>query len=60
MQEIQSKTYKHELGKTKEHQLKKCNPIRPGGGRGLRGLDDQTHNCQSETSYSMVPKLCDF
>ena len=34
------------------------NPIRPGGG--LRGPDDQTHSCQSETSYSMTPKLGDF
>ena len=34
------------------------NPIRPGGG--IRGPDDQTHSCQSETSYSMMPKLCDF
>ena len=33
------------------------NPIRPGG---LRGPDDQTHSCQSETSYPMMPKLCDF
>ena len=31
-----------------------------GGGGGLRGPDDQTHSCQSETSYSMMPKLCDF
>ena len=36
------------------------NPIRPGGGGGLRGPDDQTHSCQSETSYSMMPKLCNF
>ena len=35
------------------------NPIRPGGG-GLRGPDDQTHSCQSETSYSMMPKLGDL
>ena len=27
---------------------------------GLRGPDDQTHSCQSETSYSMMSKLCDF
>ena len=33
------------------------NPIRPGGG--LRGPDDQTHSCQSETSYPMMPKLGD-
>ena len=33
------------------------NPIRPGG---LRGLDGQTHSCQSETSYPMMPKLGDF
>ena len=36
------------------------NPIRPGGGGGLRGPDDQTHSCQSESSYSMMPKLGDF
>ena len=35
------------------------NPIRPGGG-GLRGPDGQTHSCQSETSYPMMPKLGDF
>ena len=34
------------------------NPIRPGGG--LRGPDGQTHSCQSETSYPMMPKLGDF
>ena len=33
------------------------NPIRPGG---LRGPDDQTHSCQSETSCPMMPKLGDF
>ena len=33
---------------------------RGGGGGGLRGPDDQTHSCQSETSYSMMSKLCDF
>ena len=32
-------------------------PIRP---RGLSGLDDQIHSCHSETSYPMMPKLCDF
>ena len=26
----------------------------------LRGPDDPTHSCWSETCYSMVPKLCDF
>ena len=31
-----------------------------GRGGGLRGPDDQTHNCQSETSYSMMSKLGDF
>ena len=36
------------------------NPIRPGGGGKLRGPDDRTHSCQSETSHSMMPKLCDF
>ena len=33
------------------------NPIRPGG---LRGPDGETHSCQSETSYPMMPKLGDF
>ena len=27
---------------------------------GLRGPDDQTHSCQSETSCFMMPKLGDF
>ena len=27
---------------------------------GLRCPDDQTHICNSETSYSMMPKHCDF
>ena len=36
------------------------NPIRPGGGGGLKGMYDQTHSCQSETSYSMMPKPGDF
>ena len=31
-----------------------------GGGGGLRGPNDQTHSCQSETTYSMMPKLGDF
>ena len=31
-----------------------------GAGGGGGGSDDQTHSCQSETSYSMMPKLCDF
>ena len=35
------------------------NSIRPGR-RGLRGPDDQTHSCQSGTSYPMMPKLIDF
>ena len=35
------------------------NPIRPRGG-GLRCPDGQTHSCQSETSYPMMPKLGDF
>ena len=26
----------------------------------LRGPDDQTHSRQLETSYSMMPKLCDI
>ena len=30
----------------------------PGGG--LRGPDGQTDNCQSGTSYPMMPKLGDF
>ena len=30
------------------------------GGGGLRGPEGQTHSCQSESSYSMMPKLCDF
>ena len=34
----------------------KLNPIRPG----LRGPGDQTHSCQSETSHSMMPKICDL
>ena len=38
---------------------KHLNPIGPGGG-GLRGPDGQTHSCQSETSYPMMPKLGDF
>ena len=33
------------------------NPIKPGGG--LRGPDDQTHSCQSDTSCPMMPKLGD-
>ena len=32
----------------------------PWGGGGLRGADYQTQSCQSETSYSMMPKLCEF
>ena len=36
------------------------NPMRPGGGGGLRGPDGQTHTCQSETSYPMMPKLSNF
>ena len=30
------------------------------GQGGLRGPDDQTHSCQSETSCPMMPKLGDF
>ena len=30
------------------------------GPGGLRGPDGQTHSCQSETSYPMMPKLGDF
>ena len=37
--------------------LKYLTPSGPGGG--LKGLDGQTHSCQSETSYSMMPKLGD-
>ena len=33
---------------------------RGGGGGGLRDSDDQTYSCQSETSYSMMPKLVTF
>ena len=32
----------------------------PGDRGGLSGPGDQTHSCQSETPYSMMPKLCDF
>ena len=43
----------------------KANVLHPnttllGPGRGLTGPDDQTHSCQSETTYSMMPKLGDF
>ena len=31
-----------------------------GGGGGLRGPDDQTDSCLSETSYSLMLKLSDF
>ena len=31
-----------------------------GGGGGIKGLDDHTHSCESETSYSMMPKHGDF
>ena len=31
-----------------------------GPGGGLRGPDGQTHSCQSETSYPMMPRLGDF
>ena len=31
-----------------------------GGGGALRGPDDQPHGCQSEPSYSMMPKLLVF
>ena len=34
--------------------------ITPIGPWGLGGLDDQVHSCHSETSYLMMPKLCDF
>ena len=36
------------------------NPMRPRGGGGLRGPDGQTHSCQSETSYPMMPELGDL
>ena len=48
------------------HQLmyRRFNPIGAGGGGGeggrIRGPDDQTHSRQSESSYSMTPKLGDF
>ena len=32
----------------------------PGGGGGLKGPGGQTHSCQSETSYLMMPKLGEF
>ena len=31
-----------------------------GPGEGIRGPDGQTHSCQSETSYPIMPKLGDF
>ena len=31
-----------------------------GEGGGLRGLDNQIQCRHSETSYPMMPKLCDF
>ena len=31
------------------------NPIRPGGGGGLTGPDDQIQSCHSEASYPMMP-----
>ena len=31
-----------------------------GGGGGFRGPDGQTHSCQSEASYFIMPKLGDF
>ena len=36
------------------------NALTLSGPGGLRGLDGQTHSCQSETSYPMMPKLGDF
>ena len=37
------------------------NLIRRGGGGGVvRGPDEQTQSCQSETFYSMMPKLCEL
>ena len=36
------------------------NPIRPGGGRGSEARMAKLNSCQSETSYSVMPKLCDF
>ena len=34
--------------------------ITPIGPRDLGDLDDQIDSCHSETSYPMMPKLCDF
>ena len=31
-----------------------------GGGGGLRGPDDRTQFCQSETSYTMMPNFVNF
>ena len=31
-----------------------------GGGGGVSGPDEQIHSCYSETSYSIMSKLCDF
>ena len=36
----------------------RLNPIGPGGG--LRAPDNQIHSCRSETSKSIMPKLCDL
>ena len=47
------------LKDTFENDNEAFNPIRPGGGV-LRGPDDQIQLCQSETSYSMMLKLCYF
>ena len=35
-------------------------PEEGGGGGGLRGPDDQTHSCQSEATYFMMPKHGEF
>ena len=40
--------------------IESCSLTLSGPGGGLRGPDGQTHSCQSETSYPMMPKLGDF
>ena len=42
------------------HEMLTLSGLERRGGGGLRGLDDQTHSCQAETTYSMMPKLGDF
>ena len=40
--------------------LKRVLTLSGPGGEGLRRPAGQTHSCQSEISYSMTPKICDF